>query len=60
MFLIRRILRSRRVRWAARPLAVAVFAIAIGALPLAGGAVAEAASPGGGHDGGECQFSQGF
>ena len=58
MFPMRRILRSDRARWAARPIAVTLFAIAIGALPLAGSAVAEAGSSGGDH-GGECGFSQG-
>ena len=59
MFLIRRILRSDRARWATRPVAVAILAIAIGALPIVGATVAEAGSSGGGHDGGECEFSQG-
>lgn len=43
-----------------RPFAVALFALAIGALPLAGGDVAEASSAGGDHDAGECPFSQGI
>ncbi len=60
MFLIRRIARSHRARWVARPLAVALFAIAIGALPVAGATVAEAGSSDGGHGGGECEFSQGI
>ena len=60
MVLIRRILRSRPIRRAARPLAVALFAIAVGALPLAGSSVAEASSSGDSHDKIDCEFSLGI
>ncbi len=60
MFLIRRISRSHRARLIARPLAVALFAIVIGALPIAGATVAEAGSSDSGHGGEACEFSQGI
>ncbi len=59
MFLIRRILRSgaRRV---AQSVAVALIALTIGALPMAGGAVAEAGSSGDAYGIEDCQFSHGI
>ena len=61
MSVTRRLFESRVVRRAARALAVTVFAIAIGALPMAAGASAEASSAGGDSHGEElCSYKLGL
>jgi hypothetical protein len=59
MILMRRVLRSLPVRRIVQPIAVVLVALAIGALPLAGGATAEASSAGDAHDGVECSGGYG-
>jgi hypothetical protein len=56
MPLIRRAFESHAARRVARSLAVALFAIAVGVLPMAGGATAEASASGEGHNGELCSY----
>lgn len=60
MPLIRRTFESRTARRVARSLAVALFAIAVGVLPMAGGATAEASAAGESHGDQLCSYSLGL
>ncbi len=60
MPLIRRTFESRAARRVARSIAVALFAIAVGVLPMAGGATAEASASGGDHNAETCSYGLGL